>query len=195
MEAGAGKRWQADYPAPALSSELARSWAELLSRWPWDWFCTLTFRPRGELRSLARGIHPEAAGKAFRYWVSMVNRHLYGSRRKRLHWVVAQERHRSGAIHLHALVGGPGLEHVRRLDWLDKWVELEGWARIEKPDLEHAVAVYCAKYTAKGGELTLGGVLDETWKSRVGSAPAAEGSLAFGGRPCAIRSAGAGLGM
>lgn len=189
MTAGAVVRWNADYPAPAASSELERGWVELLSRWRWDWFCTFTFAP-GPRRNLARGVAPEAALKAFRYWWSRLEVHMHGKHRRRLWWVVAQERHLSGAVHLHALVGGPGLEHVRRLDWLDEWVELQGWARIERPDVEHAVAVYCSRYVAKDGQLTLGGALDATWRSRVGSAPALGGSLAFEGSALHVTSCG-----
>lgn len=124
-----------------------------MERWPWDWFCTLTFR--------GDAVHPEAADKRFRVWVSKINRELYGRRwRKRgqgVRWVRAMEMQRRGVPHFHALLGAEGLDELRRLWWMDRWNQLAGFAKIEPPKNGGAVRGYCAKYVAKGGELDVGG--------------------------------------
>jgi hypothetical protein len=127
---------------------MVEAWAGFLGRWSWDWFCTLTFR--GE-------VHPEAADKRFRVWVSKINRALYGPRwwkhGQGVRWVRALETQRRGVIHYHALLGGGGLDELRRLTWMDEWNDLAGYARIEPPADGAAVRGYCAKYVSKGGEL------------------------------------------
>jgi hypothetical protein len=153
-------------PSP---TSLEEAWAEFLGRWPWDWFTTHTFRS-------SRYKHPEAADKVFRLWISKLNRHLYGPRwYKRaggVWWARASEPHQSGALHFHALIGGPGLAELNRMDWMDChakkrgipscercWYCLAGFARIEQPWADGAVRNYCSKYTAKGGMIDLGGPL------------------------------------
>jgi hypothetical protein len=93
--------------------------------------------------------------------VSDINRELYGRRwRKRgqgVRWVRAMEMQRRGVPHFHALLGGDGLDELRRLSYMDRWNQLAGFAKIEPPKDGGAVRGYCAKYVAKGGELDLGG--------------------------------------
>lgn len=130
---------------------LVEAWADFLGRWSWEWFCTLTFR--------GNAVHPEAADKRFRVWVSKVNRELYGPRwwkhGQGVRWVRALEVQRRGVIHYHALLGGAGVDELRRLTWMDEWDRLAGYARIEPPANGAAVRSYCAKYVAKGGEVDL----------------------------------------
>lgn len=153
--------------AAAPPHPLADAWCEFLSRWPWDWFTTHTFR---------FAAHPERADKVFRVWISKLNRELYGVRWHRrsggLWWARASEPHKSGRLHFHALVGGPGLADVHRPDWMDCnakkrgipkcgrcWYCLAGFARIEPPNSSGAVRAYCSKYVTKGGLIDLGGPL------------------------------------
>lgn len=135
--------------------ELVDAWVEFLSRWEWDWFLTLTFRAN---------VHPEAADKAFRLFVSQINRELFGPRwykhRRGIRWVRALEMQRRDVIHYHALFGGAGLSDLRRLFWMDRWNEIAGYARIEEPRDVALVHGYVAKYVTKGGEIDLGGPLD-----------------------------------
>ena len=146
-----------DPPGPS-GDELTPAWVNLLGRWRWDWFATLTFR--GDT------VHPEAADKRFRIWISKINRSLYGPRwskqKKGIRWVRALELQRRGVIHFHALLGGDGLSELRRLSWMDEWDKLAGWARIEPPRSSEAVRAYCSKYVVKGGEIDLGGPLKDT---------------------------------
>lgn len=141
-------------PSILPDPRLRDAWAELLCRWPWDWFATLTFR--GDP-------HPEQADKVFRVWVSKLNRRLYGVRwskyGKGLRWIRATELQRRGVIHYHALLGGDRLAQERRLDWMDEWDRLAGHARIEVPESAGAVVSYCSKYVVKGGEIDMSSTL------------------------------------
>lgn len=140
-----------------------RAWADLLMRQPWHWFATLTFRvdhegPRG-------GVHEERAKKSFRFWLSQLNRELFGPNwHKRKHaqggcvWALGQELHKSGRIHFHALVAAPHVDLnsvARRLTWMDAWYLSSGIARIEPPASQADVAGYVSKYVVKGGQVDL----------------------------------------
>lgn len=162
---------------------LREAWAGFLGRWSWDWFATLTFRS---------DVHPEAAAKRFHVWESRINRQLYGRRWSKhgrgIRWVRASESQRRGVIHFHAMIGGPKVDELRRLSWMDEWADLAGWARIEPPRSAVAVQWYCAKYVVKGGEVDLGGRLDapdpepSLW-SPEGAIDALEAAQAPGGAP------------
>lgn len=128
-------------------------WSEMLLRYEWQWFCTLTFRKED--------IHPEAAEKVFRVWVAKLNRELFGNRWQKkpgdtCYWVRATEYQKRGTIHFHVLISCPAknLEHTAvRTYWADLWRELAGFARIEVIRSQQQVNDYVTKYTAKGGEL------------------------------------------
>ena len=127
------------------------AWVELMSRFEWEWFCTFTFRNE---------VTPEAADKAFRLLVSVLNRREYGVRWYKkghgIQWVRALELQRRGVIHYHALFRLCG--RLRRMEAVDLWWSLGfGIARIYAPRGQEAVRRYCAKYIAKDGELDVGG--------------------------------------
>lgn len=134
-------------------------YAEMLSRRPWHWFVTLTFRPDHERAS--GGIHPEKADKAYRVLLSKINRECYGVRwYKRpdggLMWARGQEFHKSGRIHFHALCAAPTADLntlTRRMRWVDFWWSEFGIARIEAPESQQAVNEYVSKYVTKDGEV------------------------------------------
>jgi hypothetical protein len=115
---------------------------------------TLTFRGNP---------HPERADKCFRVWVSKINRRLFGVRWSKygrgVRWARASELQARGALHYHVLMGGDGLADERRLDWMDEWNKLAGFARIEVPESTGAVVNYCSKYVTKDGQIDLGGPL------------------------------------
>lgn len=146
----------ADWEAQTAQQKLADSWVQFLGRFKMDWFCTLTFR---------RSIHPEAADKLFRVWISKLNRDLYGVRWYRkpyngVWWFRALEWQKREVIHYHALLGDVNnLNHsAKRLFWMDEWFHLAGIARIDKiseipgHQLE-ALNAYVSKYVSKGGEI------------------------------------------
>ena len=137
--------------------ELKAAWVELLGRYAWEWFCTLTFRQAW--------VHPERADKCFRVWLAMVNQAAFGKRWRRqgkgVLWARGIEFQRRGSVHFHVLLARVG--NVRRLSMMDVWDGLAGWARIRPVEHQDRVAKYVAKYVAKGGEIDLGGhgLMDE----------------------------------
>ena len=137
--------------------DLLDAWREFLGRFVWTWFGTFTFRDE---------IHPEAADKKYRIWISKLNRSLYGPRwhkhRSGVYWARALEYQRRGVIHYHALLGSSRLEHIDRRHWMAEWENIGGgFARIETPRSVDDVTGYCAKYVAKGGEVDIGGPLPD----------------------------------
>ena len=142
---------------------LADAWRDFLGEFPWEWFCTLTFRD---------SVHPEAAFKTFRYWIALLNAEEWGRRWRRrtdarggVHWVCALEWQKRGVLHFHALVGADRAVQGARQDvlyrhdrrrWAQKWDDLAGFARIDLiEDCEQAVHGYVSKYVAKGGQIEL----------------------------------------
>lgn len=127
-----------------LPDPLAEAWRSFLGRWPWELFATLTFREEvGEE-------HAEATWLA---WVEWLEEHAGAP----VAWVRADEFTKAGRLHFHALLGGEWVRLVRRLSAMDAWAALKGagYARIEVPRSEAAVAAYCSKYVVKGGAVTL----------------------------------------
>ena len=135
---------------------LQLAYGDFFAQWQWDWFTTLTFND---------SVHPEKAEKLFRVWISRLNKDLYGRRwfnrePHGTHWLLTIEFHKSGSIHLHALVGNT--KDARRLSWMDNWHELDyksGFARVEPITYKGAATRYVTKYTTKGGELFFSGNL------------------------------------
>ena len=131
--------------------QLKEAWADLLARWRWEWFCTLTF---AEDR-----VHPERADKCYRVWLARVNEAVFGRRWRRqgkgVLWARGIEFQRRGSVHFHALIAGVG--EARRLPLMDEWSKLAGWARIRPVKQQDLVRKYVSKYVAKGGEIDLGG--------------------------------------
>ena len=137
-------------------TRLREAWGELLRRFPWEWFVTLTF---------VCDVSEERAIKRFKVWISQLNRHVYGHRWHTrepfgVSWACAIEWQKSGRIHLHPLV--MGVRGARRLDWLDKWPDPEsdprgiaGYARVYPIENPNAVSRYLTKYVGKGGEILL----------------------------------------
>lgn len=148
----------------------------MLSREPWHWFCTLTFSPTrrvrdkytGELRHVerfhpTRGMHLEAADKAFRFFIRSINERLYGKR-----WMVApranggvvwargQEFHKSGRVHFHCLLAAPDGDlntSTSRYYWHEWWFREFGRNQIERPRDQDDVLGYVSKYVTKDGEV------------------------------------------
>jgi hypothetical protein len=122
-----------------------------LDRFPWQWWATFTFREAW--------VHPEAADKLFRVFISKANRALHGPRWAKkglgVSWVRGLERQRRGTIHYHVLLSGVG--RLRRYTYERLWRELAGFARIERPRSRGRVLRYITKYVVKGGEIDFGG--------------------------------------
>lgn len=135
----------------------AAGYAELLQRIPWQQFWTLTFRVSKSGRN--GGMHEEAADKAFRYFVSCINREIYGPKwSTRWHggiqWARGQEFHRDGRLHFHA-VTATATDDINRLmsryEWHEFWYREFGRNRIEAPRSQLDITGYVSKYVTKGG--------------------------------------------
>jgi hypothetical protein len=118
-----------------MDRQLSEAWGEFLSRYPWDWFLTLTFREpvksftaQRKFDRFSRDIE-EAAGLP----IAWFRGDEIGSL--------------GGRYHLHALM--LNVAHLRRLTWMDKWNQRAGFARILPYDRERGAAFYCAKYVTK----------------------------------------------
>jgi hypothetical protein len=133
------------------AAQLRDSWIAFLSCYEWQWFTSQTFK---------LPVHPEAADKIFRVWISKLNRSLYGPRwhqkGKSVLWVRALEWQKRNVLHFHALIAAADQdlnETTSRLRWMDEWYNLAGIARITKPITDDAVIRYCTKYLIKDGDL------------------------------------------
>lgn len=139
---------------------LARAYADLVTVFPWQWFCHFTFKPTQTTKH--GGVHPEFADKAFRLFVSSINRAIWGPRwaKKRVGgvvWARGQEFHKDGRIHFHAVMAADDdLNQLqRRMDWVDWWFQRFGIARITPPSSIDDCCSYICKYVAKDGEVDL----------------------------------------
>ena len=118
-----------------MQSHLAEAWGEFLTRFPWDWFCTFTFRDP---------VPSFTAHHRFAYFA----RDLERAAGLPIAWFRGDEYGpRGGRLHLHALILNVG--NLRRLTWMDRWNERNGYARILPFDAEKGAAFYCAKYVTK----------------------------------------------
>lgn len=137
----------------------ASAYSQLLQRVPWQQFWTLTFR----VEQLGRngGVHPEKADKAFRFFVSCINRQVYGPKwagcwHRGIQWARGQEWHKDGRIHFHAVAAAPTDDLnrlVSRYEWHEWWFREFGRNRIEAPRSQADITGYVSKYVAKGGEI------------------------------------------
>lgn len=155
-------------------TRIADAWSAELLDYPAHVFSTHTFRATkrftdkhtGQLREIARtgangGMHPEAALKAFRFFISNLNVALYGKNwGKRWHygcqWALGQEFHKDGRLHFHALISAPTgdlWELTRVSQWHRFWLQEWGFNRIERPRSQADVADYVSKYVTKDGEV------------------------------------------
>lgn len=138
---------------------VAAGWAQFLGRTPWQLFGTHTFRIHHAGRS--GGVHPEKASKALRFFVSSINRDLYGRDWGRrwhggLQWAVGQEFHKDGRLHLHSVIAAPTgdlYRLVRFSEWHRFWRKEFGNNRLERPRSQEHVSHYIAKYVSKAGEV------------------------------------------
>lgn len=111
---------------------LREAWVNLLNRYKWDWFTTLTFRDIPKTYT--------AINRA-KKWINAIER----AELKKIGYYIAMEKSLRGTPHFHALMGN--LSEVRRLTWMDRWKY--GYARIYKYDSKLGAAHYLTKYTLK----------------------------------------------
>ena len=146
---------------------IVEGWECLLDRYAWDWFGTYTF---------PEAIHPEAADKVFRVWVSKLNRSLAGSfyhkhPENMARWARGLEWQKRGVLHYHALLyTRQGLNRqLLRFDWKNRWQDLSGgFCKILPCDSAAQLRAYLAKYCGKGGEVDVSNNLPVVPPGRVG---------------------------
>lgn len=135
-------------PTVPVAVPIREAYGVFLAQYRWEWFVNFTF---------VENVHPEAALKKWRLWVSKLSRHLYGPRWKKkdlVTWTVAIEYQKRGTLHFHAVVAG--VHQANRWDWMEAWTELEantGWARIYPIKSVERTCRYICKYVSKDGEL------------------------------------------
>lgn len=156
------------------SETVAEGYARLLEREPWHWFATLTFSPSKTVMDRytrkprvvdrfhpLRGMHVEAADKAWRWWVARVNEELYGKRWMRkphggVVWARGQEFHKSGRVHFHGVLAAPDCDLnavASRYRFHELWYREFGRNQIERPRDQDDVVGYVSKYVTKDGEV------------------------------------------
>lgn len=180
-------------PCLAPADLLREAHVEMLARYNWNLFGSMTFRTaktpevitaacrggKGTPRPKERDIHPEHAHKTFRYYVAVLNRKLYGPRwhkqGKGIAYAYAAEQQSRDVIHFHCLLSSPLLNELHRAGWYrqpdgrmahemnELWNQMAGFARIEPVDAQDAVQRYVSKYVSKGGEIDYGGPLGASW--------------------------------
>lgn len=139
-------------PGLSFGGRVVQGWEGFLDRYQWDWFATFTFR---------ESIHPEAADKRFRVWMSelqqaVAGKHYEKKPRDQVRWARGLELQKRGVIHFHALLYHR-LDlnlHQRRKSWEAEWLRItDSFATIYPCDSSGAVRTYIAKYCGKGGEV------------------------------------------
>lgn len=161
---------------PAFPGDVGAAYASMLERQHWRWFCTLTFSPTKRVTDRVsrktitvdrfhpiRGMHLEAADKAWRWWIFELNKTLYGNNWRRvphggLIWARGQEFHKSGRVHFHAVIAAPDGDLdalASRYWWHELWYREFGRNQIEQALSQADIAAYVSKYVAKDGEVDL----------------------------------------
>jgi hypothetical protein len=125
---------------------------ELIMRYPWEWYFTLTFE---------KNIHPEEANKRLRFFINEINKSLYGTHWARygntVEYVQATELQYRGVIHFHIMLHTPDRELTENqlLQYHKTWHKIAGVSDLNYLEairnLE-AVSRYCSKYVARSGE-------------------------------------------
>jgi hypothetical protein len=137
----------------SFSDQVVAGWDVLLARYRWDWFATFTFPDE---------VHPEAADKRYRVWMSKLQQAVTGSKHWDRHpadtvrWARGLEWQKRGVIHYHALMyQRRNLDLLeRRKHWEAVWLDISGgFCSIFPCDSANAVRSYVAKYCGKGGQV------------------------------------------
>ena len=167
--------------------EIRSQYADWLSTYAWSFFVTLTFKERDkrwnpDRSRMALGMHPEEAHKRFSQMMHHLNRFQFGKWYHKhpdrgVKWVLAQEFHKSGRVHFHALMGddldftGVLGESASDAEEAKERFINEGrsvwdhngfsrWDRIRNK--QKAAAAYVSKYVTKDGLLTISPTMERS---------------------------------
>jgi hypothetical protein len=134
-----------------VTAELVESWSEYLRGFAnWKSFLTLTFRAADRTHEVTG----DQAERAFSWLIQRLNSDLFGKHYTRIvhhsyfAYALALERHKSGLLHMHALVD-------RRINFqlaIALWQKAYGYIKIE-PVYDDGVIAYVCKYITKGGDI------------------------------------------
>jgi len=124
--------------AVAVAVPYAQIVGDWLSAYPWEAWCTLTFR--------AGQFSPEAATRAANRWLAWARRE--GS--PEIAYFIGHEcGGQTGRLHLHGLIGNLGSCVARKALWRE-WFTRYGRAQILPYDPTKGAAHYVSKYVSKG---------------------------------------------
>lgn len=114
---------------------LRLAWVDLLNRYNWDWFATLTFR------DLPKSF---AAVNQVKKWLTAIQK----DEKRAIGYFMATEWFKTRECpHFHLLMGN--LEDVRRDKWWQVWFTWYGRNRILPYDKEKGAGYYLTKYVIK----------------------------------------------
>lgn len=119
-------------PKKIYVNPLRQGYLNLLNRYNWDWFVTLTFRDLPRTYT--------AINRANRWLI-----YLQCKEKRKIGYYIAMEFTKQGTPHFHALLGN--LDGVRRLTWMDEWKY--GYARIYPYQVNRGADYYLTKYCLK----------------------------------------------
>lgn len=164
-----GIRQQFEHMPWEKRKEILDGWVELLTRYRWDVFATLTWRNPTSAEVIIKNLkwwlwnwQLETAIKRGLAWLDDECKargpwaNAYRRGRRRPVWVIGIEPHKSGRLHAHAMIQwDDGLNDLNRQHGWRIWHSAYGRARIEPPRSQEDVAEYCSKYVVKDGDVTL----------------------------------------
>jgi len=113
---------------------LRLAWVDLLNRYNWDWFATLTFKDLPKTYT---------AHNRVKRWLNILER----EEKRKIGYYKAMEFTRQGVPHFHLLMGN--LEGVRRDKYWDLWFTWNGRARILPYEPNLGAGYYLTKYIVK----------------------------------------------
>lgn len=137
MAGTSNKRELADH-ARTMARNARVGFGEFLSRPPWEWYVTQTFK--------AEYVSPKQGDKHYYAWMRSLEMACNARQLPRPFYCRVTELQQREVIHYHSLIGGVG--DTRRLLFKDFW-ELHGYARVEAYDAERGAAGYLGKYLTK----------------------------------------------
>jgi hypothetical protein len=135
--------------ARLTGARLRDAWGNLLGRFPWQWFVTLTFDPTRVFPVSCAMVEREATA-----WSNQVSRMF----RLPVGWVCALERGRGGGRHVHVLM------LTDQQQWspeaaLPMWRERNGRIDARRVTDQAGIALYTTKEAAEAGTIVLSDTL------------------------------------
>ena len=112
---------------------------DFLDMMPWDKYMTLTFRPELETKDIF------TCQRRFESFLRIVKKEF--KCKKGFDYFVADERHQTGLLHMHALANG--MSGISDTDLWQIWSVKYGRARVQTYDVGKGATHYLTKYVTK----------------------------------------------